>query len=119
MSEESGTENPKVDVADRAGDPIDDSGPRGWWKIMDMRIGIVPLPVFAVIVLLVTAYVADGTVPADLTTNILVLAAGGFACAEIGKHIPLLRKVGAAAILATFVPSLLVYLGAIPKPLQQ
>ncbi|HEX7694394.1 MAG TPA: 2-hydroxycarboxylate transporter family protein [Sphingomonas sp.] len=86
---------------------------------MDMRIGIVPLPVFAVIVLLVTAYVADGTVPADLTTNILVLAAGGFACAEIGKHIPLLRKVGAAAILATFVPSLLVYLGAIPKPLQQ
>lgn len=105
-----------------AGAPAPDSvedGPRGWWRIMDMRIGIVPLPVFAVIVLLVAAYVVDGTVPADLTTNILVLTAGGFACAEIGKHIPLLRKVGAAAILATFVPSLLVYLGAIPKPLQQ
>lgn len=105
--------------------PIDEAhtldgedGPRGWWRIMDTRIGIVPLPVFVVVVAIIWAYVAKGDVPADLTTNILILAAGGFACAEIGKHIPLLKKVGAAAILATFVPSLLVYLGAIPKPLK-
>ncbi|MDB5676883.1 MAG: malate permease, partial [Sphingomonas bacterium] len=39
--------------------------------------------------------------------------------AEIGKHIPGLRKVGAAAILATFVPSLLVYLGIIPTSLKE
>ena len=102
------------------GEVIDDTqGPTGWWRIMDTRIGIVPVPVFIAIVLLIGAYIARGTVPADLTTNILILAAGGFACAEIGKHLPGLKKVGAAAILATFVPSLLVYLGVIPVSLKQ
>lgn len=107
-------------------EPIDEThtvdgetGPTGWWRIMDTSIGIVPVPVFIAVCLLIAAYVAKGKVPADLTTNILILAAGGFACAEIGKHIPGLRKVGAAAILATFVPSLLVYLGIIPKPLKE
>ncbi|MDB5679516.1 2-hydroxycarboxylate transporter family protein [Sphingomonas bacterium] len=107
-------------------EPIDEAhtvdgqeGPRLWWRIMDTRIGIVPVPVFVAIVAMIAVYVMKGEVPADLTTNILILGAGGFACAEIGKHIPFLRKVGAAAILATFVPSLLVYLGAIPKPLKE
>jgi CCS family citrate carrier protein len=107
-------------------EPIDDthtvdgeSGPTAWWRIMDSKIGIVPIPVFITVILLIAAYVARGKVPADLTTNILILAAGGFACAEIGKHIPGLRKVGAAAILATFVPSLLVYLGVIPTSLKE
>lgn len=107
-----------------------EAGPRGWWRIMDTKIGIVPVPVFVTIVLLIIAYVLKGPiphdtpapkpgpVPSDLTTNILILTAGGFACAEIGKHIPFFRKVGAPAILATFVPSLLVYLGAIPKSLK-
>ncbi len=86
---------------------------------MDTSIGIVPLPVFVAVVLLIAACIARGKVPADLTTNILILAAGGFACAEVGKHLPGLRRVGAAAILATFVPSLLVWLGAIPKALKE
>jgi len=86
---------------------------------MDMRIGIVPIPLFIIIVLLLAAYVRMGKVPSDLTTNILTLAVGGFACAEIGKHLPGLRKIGAAAILATFVPSFLVYIGAIPAPLKE
>ena len=96
-----------------------EAGPTRWWRIMDTGIGIVPLPVFVVVVALIGAFLARGKVPADLTTNILILAAGGFACAEIGKHIPGLRRVGAAAILATFVPSLLVYLNIIPAPLKQ
>ena len=90
-----------------------------WWAIMDMRIGIVPLPVFVVGVLLLGAYVRLGKVPSDLTTNILTLTIGGFACAELGKHLPGLRRIGAAAILATFVPSFLVYVGAISGPLKE
>lgn len=107
-------------------EPIDDihtadgeAGPTAWWRIMDTKIGIVPVPVFITVVLLIAAYIVRGEVPADLTTNILILAAGGFACAEVGKHLPGLKKVGAAAILATFVPSLLVYLGVIPQPLKE
>ncbi len=86
---------------------------------MDMRIGIVPVPIFIIVLVLLGIYVRLGKVPSDLTTNILTLAVGGFACAEIGKHLPGLRRVGAAAILATFVPSYLVYVGAIPKPLKE
>ena len=108
-----------VQPVDQAHTVDGEDGPRGWWRIMDTRIGIVPLPVFIVIVALILAYIARGKVPADLTTNILILGAGGFACAEVGKHIPFLKKIGAAAILATFVPSLLVYLNVIPKPLKQ
>jgi malate:Na+ symporter len=85
---------------------------------MDARIGIVPLPLAILIAALLAAFVQLGKVPADLTTNILTLALGGFACAELGKHIPGLKKIGAAAIFATFVPSYLVYIGAIPAPLK-
>lgn len=90
-----------------------------WHAIMDWRIGIVPLPVFVAVVLLLASYVRLGKVPSDLTTNILTLTIGGFACAEVGKHLPGLRRIGAAAILATFVPSYLVYVGAIPGPLKE
>ncbi len=90
-----------------------------WWRVMDTRIGIVPLPIFVVVVLLLGTFIRLGKVPADLTTNILTLTVGGFACAEIGKHLPGLKKIGAAAILATFVPSYLVYVGLIPGPLKE
>ena len=36
---------------------------------------------------------------------IAVLALGGFGCAEIGRRLPVIRNLGAAAIFATFVPS--------------
>lgn len=118
-------ERPPVnESADGGGAPtapglMPEIGPVGWWRIMDMSIGIVPLPVFVVILALVAGYVWLGKVPADLTTNIAVLAVGGFACAELGKHLPGLRRIGAAAILATFVPSYLVYAHIIPEPLKK
>ena len=105
-----------VPVDDGTADP---SMRHWWWRVMDTRIGIVPLPVFAVVVAIIAAYVRLGEVPADLTMNIAILAVGGFACAEIGKHIPGLKRIGAAAILATFVPSYLVYARIIPAPLKE
>lgn len=113
MAEELVDHTPAVD------EPVSDKPVSGWWRIMDMRIGIVPLPIFIVVVLLLGTFVRLGKVPADLTTNILTLTVGGFACAEIGKHLPGLKKIGAAAILATFVPSYLVYVGLIPGPLKE
>jgi CCS family citrate carrier protein len=83
------------------------------------RIGIFPLPLFALALGLIAIFVAQGKVPADLTTQIVVLTVGGFACAEIGKRLPVLRRLGAAAILATFVPSFLVYVNVIPAPLKE
>jgi len=83
---------------------------------MDRRIGIVPLPVYLLLWALAAAFVATGKVPSDILMNVALLTLGGFTCAEIGKHIPIVRHIGAAAILATFVPSYLVYAHALPAP---
>ncbi len=87
-----------------------------WWKIVDFKIGIVPLPVFVGLIALIGAFVRTGHVPSDILTNMAVLAVGGFACAEVGKRLPLVRHLGAAAIFATFVPSYLAYAHLIPAP---
>jgi CCS family citrate carrier protein len=39
---------------------------------------------------------------------------GGFACAEVGKRLPIVRNIGAAAIFATFIPSALAYYKVLP-----
>jgi malate:Na+ symporter len=54
-------------------------------------------------------------VASDLPTMIAVLALGGFGCAEIGRRLPVIRNLGAAAIFATFVPSYLVYAHLLPE----
>ena len=88
-------------------------GPLAW------RIGIIPLPLFLIALGLIATFVLQGKVPTDLTSMIVILAVGGFACAEIGKRLPVLRRLGAAAILATFVPSFLVHIHVIPAPLKE
>nr|WP_195763882.1 2-hydroxycarboxylate transporter family protein [Pseudoduganella rivuli] len=87
------------------------------WRLMEMRIGLIPLPIYVLLAALIGGFIAQGKVPTDISVSIAVLAVGGFTCAEFGKRIPLLRHIGAAAIFATFVPSFLVYMHAIPPVL--
>src|SRR5580704_4338776 len=90
--------------------------PQGWWKVVEFRIGIVPLPVYVVLAALVAFFILrDVKVASDLPTMIAVLALGGFGCAEIGRRLPVIRNLGAAAIFATFVPSYLVYAHLLPE----
>ena len=90
--------------------------PQGWWKVVEFRIGIVPLPVYVLLAALVAFFILrDGKVASDLPTMIAVLALGGFGCAEIGRRLPVIRNLGAAAIFATFVPSYLVYAHLLPE----
>jgi CCS family citrate carrier protein len=95
----------------------DAKGPRLWWRLMDFKIGIVPLPVFVGLIGVIAAFLATGKVPSDILMSTAILSVGGFACAEIGKRLPLLNQFGAAAILATFVPSYLVFAHLLPQPI--
>jgi malate:Na+ symporter len=88
-----------------------------WWRLMDLRLGIVPAPVAVVALGVVAAFVALGAPASDLLMDIAVLAVGGFACAEIGARLPGLRSLGVAAILATFLPSYLVFAHVLPPAL--
>jgi CCS family citrate carrier protein len=115
---------PEVEAAAAAPETsaTDDATPailRRWWALMDLRIGVVPVPVAALVLLVAAVYVGLGKAPSDILMNIAVLATGGFLCAEVGKRLPVLKHVGAAAILAAFVPSYLVYAHLLPKPLTE
>lgn len=98
-------------------DKVNKFWPHGWWKIMDTRIGIIPLPIYLMLVALIIGFVNSGKVPTEISMSIAILAVGGFTCAEIGKHIPYFKNFGAAAILATFIPSYLAFAKILPKDL--
>ncbi|WP_231755147.1 2-hydroxycarboxylate transporter family protein [Bordetella sp. N] len=82
---------------------------------MSWRIGIIPVPLFVMMVVVLTVLYALRKVPGDIVTAIMLLPVGGFACAELGKRTPFVRKFGGASIFATFIPSALVYYGVLPN----
>jgi malate:Na+ symporter len=88
--------------------------PKGWWSIVDYKIGIIPLPVFVLLFAVIGGFVATGKVPSDILMAIVLLSMGGFTCAELGKRIPIIRNIGAAAIFATFIPSYLAFNHLLP-----
>ena len=90
---------------------------RTWWRIVDTQVGIIPLPIYLLLLALITGFVLTGRVPSDILMSIVLLAVGGFTCAEIGKRLPVLSNVGAAAIMATFIPSALTYYHLLPAPI--
>ncbi len=93
--------------------------PHGWWKILDTKIGIIPIPLLVLIAVVLTGLTLTGRVPSDITTSIVLLSIGGFTCAEIGNRIPVIRRIGAGAIFATFIPSALAYYHVLPAPILQ
>ena len=91
--------------------------PQRWWRVVDFRIGVVPLPLFVLLLALIAGFTLTGRLPSDLPMAIVLLAMGGFTCAEIGRRLPVLRNIGAAAIMATFIPSALAYYHLLPAPI--
>ena len=93
--------------------------PEGWWRLTDIRVGIIPLPIYFLLIALVAALVYTGEIKSDGPTMIVVLVLGGFTCAEIGKRLPVLRSIGAGAIFATFIPSALAFYHLIPPQVEK
>jgi malate:Na+ symporter len=91
--------------------------PTGWWRLMDINIGIISLPIYLILVVLLTVLTMEDEVKSDAPMMIAVLVLGGFTCAEIGKRLPILHHIGAGAIFATFIPSALVYYQLLPGPI--
>jgi Na+/citrate or Na+/malate symporter len=86
-----------------------------WWHIMDTwKIGIIPLPLFLLAGALIAIDCFGGKLPSDIVVMVATLAFFGFACGEFGKRLPIVGKLGAAAICATFIPSAMVYYGLLP-----
>ncbi|MBG2655623.1 2-hydroxycarboxylate transporter family protein [Klebsiella oxytoca] len=87
-----------------------------WWHILDnWKVGIIPLPLFLLAGGLIALDCLGGKLPSDIVVMVATLAFFGFACGEFGKRLPVLGKLGAAAICATFIPSALVHYGLLPE----
>ncbi|MDM4469442.1 2-hydroxycarboxylate transporter family protein [Klebsiella michiganensis] len=100
-------------------DPINTPKPalkQRWWHILDnWKVGIIPLPLFLLAGGLIALDCLGGKLPSDIVVMVATLAFFGFACGEFGKWLPVLGKLGAAAICATFIPSALVHYGLLPE----
>jgi malate:Na+ symporter len=80
----------------------------GLRSLMRYRIGIIPLPVYLVLLALLVSFSLTGKINGEINMMIAALVLGGFTCAEIGKRVPVLRSVGGAALVTIFLPSFLV-----------
>ena len=90
---------------------------RAWQRLMDWRIGAVPVPIAVVLAGVLWYFVSHGAVATDLPMMIGLTMLLSFICAEIGHRIPGLRTVGGAVIVATFLPSALAYYHVLPTDL--
>ncbi|BBO59275.1 2-hydroxycarboxylate transporter family protein [Mycoavidus sp. B2-EB] len=88
-----------------------------WHQRMDQRIGIIPLPVYCIIVVCLSILLALQKIPNDISIMIAMLTVLGFTCAELGARIPVLRQIGGPVIVTTFLPSCLVYYQLLPNQL--
>jgi Na+/citrate or Na+/malate symporter len=93
--------------------------PYNWWRLMDnYKIGVIPLPLFIIAgILIFSEVLVTGKLPSEIVVMVVACAFFGFLCGEIGKRLPIIGKMGAAAICATFIPSALVYYGILPEPI--
>ena len=90
---------------------------RVWQRLMDWRIGAVPVPVGIVLAAVLWYFVSHDKLATDLPMMIGLTMLLSFICAEIGHRIPGLRMVGGAVIVATFLPSALTYYHVLPTGL--
>ena len=108
-----------------AGSPVATStrsmpAPKSFWtRTMETRVGIIPLPVYVLLLALIAAFAIRGKISGEVTVMIAVLVAGGFTCAEIGRRIPVLRAIGGSSLVTIFLPSFLVAHQLLPAPLVQ
>lgn len=85
-----------------------------WWALMDTDVGIIPLPIYVLLVGLLFAFAATNGFKSEIAMVIGIMTAFAFTLGEIGKRAPILRNIGSGAIVVTFVPSYLAYKGWIP-----
>ncbi len=87
--------------------PVEPTGSGLWHKLMAIRIGPLPLPVYVVLAAITIAAAINHRLPNDLIGGLAVMMLSGFLLGDLGNRIPVLKHIGGSAILCLFVPSAL------------
>jgi Na+/citrate or Na+/malate symporter len=82
---------------------------------MEIKIGIIPVPIFVVLVGIAVFLNRVGKLPTDISMMVALIAIGAFACAELGNRLPGLRRIGGPAIICMVLPSFVVYYHWLPN----
>lgn len=85
------------------------------WKWMDIDVGIIPLPIYVLLAALMAGFVAVGKIPGEIAMVIGIMGFFAFTLGEIGNRLPVIKNIGAGAVLVTFIPSYLNYHHVLPE----
>ncbi|MGP4021008.1 2-hydroxycarboxylate transporter family protein [Saccharopolyspora sp. 5N708] len=86
-------------------------------SIWSARIGVIPLPFYALLVVVLAVLAWQDDLASDIPTMAALLGVCSYTCYEIGRRIPGFRSIGGPVILVTFLPAFLVAAGWIPADL--
>lgn len=78
-----------------------------WNKLMSIKVGPLPIPVYVALSGVVIAAAITHKLPNDIIGGLAVMMLAGYLLGELGNKIPVLRNIGGSAILCLFVPSML------------
>jgi len=81
-------------------------------NLCDYRIGVMPLPLYLAIALIVFLSAHFGYLPKNMIGGLAVIMTMGVFFGQLGQRLPILRDIGGGAILCLMLPSILVYYGA-------
>ncbi len=88
-----------------------------WQKLMNRRVGIIPVPLCFIIFACLAVLLAIGKISGDISIMFALLTVFGFTCAELGARIPGLRQIGGPVIVTIFLPACLVHYRLLPNEL--
>ncbi|WP_420022536.1 2-hydroxycarboxylate transporter family protein [Companilactobacillus zhachilii] len=84
-------------------------------KFMALNIGIVPMPLYLLLLVAYVLLTITNQMPNDMIGAIGIMTLFSFVLEEVGKHIPVLNSLGGKVLVVTFLPSYLVYMNWLPQ----
>uniref|UniRef100_UPI0034A0A555 2-hydroxycarboxylate transporter family protein n=1 Tax=Saccharibacillus sp. CPCC 101409 TaxID=3058041 RepID=UPI0034A0A555 len=85
-------------------------------KVMRLKVGVVPLPLYLVLAVIIFAAAALGRLPNDMIGGLAVIIILGILLSDLGFKLPLLKNIGGPAILSLMIPSFLVFWNVLNPP---
>ncbi|GLY70138.1 2-hydroxycarboxylate transporter family protein [Amycolatopsis taiwanensis] len=86
-------------------------------SIWSIRIGVIPLPFYALLVVVLAVLAWQDDLKADIPTMAALLGVCSYTCYEVGRRIPVFRSIGGPVVLVTILPAYLVAAHWIPADL--
>lgn len=77
-------------------------------KLTSLKVGVIPLPLYLILAAIVVGASVYGKLPPDMIGGFSVIMVMGILLGDVGQKVPILKNIGGPAILAIFVPSIMV-----------